>query len=284
MFNTGKLKWFSLTLFVLLNLYIWSQILSFSLKNDLKVVFLDVGQGDAILIETKSGNQVLIDGGPNDQVLRELSKFMPFSDKSIDMIIATHPDSDHIGGLVSVIRRFQNEIYLESGAKSDTFVYRSLENALQESEPERIIARKGMIFDLGDNVILKILFPDRDASGLESNTASIVAQIEYDQTTFMLTGDSPVSIEKYLASIFGSRLKSDVLKAGHHGSKTSSSEVFLGFASPTFAVISAGEKNRYGHPHKEVIERFQNLETEILSTAKLGSIIFVSDGKVVRLR
>lgn len=284
MFNTDKLKWFSLALFVLLNLYIWSQILSFSLKNDLKVVFLDVGQGDAILIETKSGNQVLIDGGPNDQVLRELSKFMPFSDKSIDMIIATHPDSDHIGGLVSVIRRFQNEIYLESGAKSDTFVYRSLENALQESEPERIIARKGMIFDLGDNVILKILFPDRDASGLESNTASIVAQIEYDQTTFMLTGDSPVSIEKYLASIFGSRLKSDVLKAGHHGSKTSSSEVFLGFASPTFAVISAGEKNRYGHPHKEVIERFQNLETEILSTAKLGSIIFVSDGKVVRLR
>ena len=100
--SQSKIKWISLAVFLVINLLIWQRLFSFSLRDDLKVVFLDVGQGDAVFIETKNGNQVLIDGGPNDKVLRELSKFMSFFDRSIDMIIATHPDSDHIGGLVGV--------------------------------------------------------------------------------------------------------------------------------------------------------------------------------------
>jgi competence protein ComEC len=281
--NQSKIKWGSLALFLLINIFIWSKLLSLTSNTDLKVIFLDVGQGDAIFIEASNGNQVLIDGGPNDQVLRELSKVMSLSDRSIDAIIATHPDSDHIGGLVSVLQRFESTLYIESGSKSDTLVYRSLEKALDKEKIERIIAKKGMILDLGNGVYLNILFPDTDASRMDPNTASIISQIRYGETSFLLTGDSPASIEKYIASIFGGDLRSDVLKAGHHGSKTSTSEIFLGFASPLFSVISAGEGNRYGHPHKEVVNRLEEFGSEIISTSDSGSIIFISDGKTVKI-
>jgi len=282
--SQSKIKWISLAVFLVINLLIWQRLFSFSLRDDLKVVFLDVGQGDAVLIETKNGNQVLIDGGPNDKVLRELSKFMSFFDRSIDMIIATHPDSDHIGGLVGVLNRFDNDIYLESGVESDTLVYSSLENTLEKEKNTRIIAKRGMIFDLGNSVQLEVLFPDGEVSGFEPNTASIITQIKHEEVSFMLTGDSPASIERYLVSIDGKGLKSDVLKAGHHGSKTSSSEVFLGFVSPTYSVVSAEEDNRYGHPHKEVLDRLSDFEINILETSKDGSIVFLSNGEEVRVK
>jgi competence protein ComEC len=282
--NQNKIKWGSITFFLLINIFIWVEVLSFSTKGDLKVVFLDVGQGDAIYIEAPNGNQVLIDGGPNDQVLSELAKVMPLGDRSIDVIIATHPDSDHIGGLVSVLDGFDSYLYLESGAKSDTLIYQSLEKALDREEIERVVAQKGMILDLGNEVFISILFPDRDISKVEANTASVVSKIEHGDVSFLLTGDSPASIEKYLVSSFGSVLDVDILKVGHHGSKTSSNELFLRLTSPIFSVISAGEGNRYGHPHPEVIERFKELGSEILSTAELGRIIFISDGKNIRLK
>ncbi|MDP6119371.1 MAG: MBL fold metallo-hydrolase, partial [Candidatus Pacebacteria bacterium] len=282
--SQSKIKWISLAVFLVINLLIWQRLFSFSLRDDLKVVFLDVGQGDAVFIETKNGNQVLIDGGPNDKVLRELSKFMSFFDRSIDMIIATHPDSDHIGGLVGVLNRFDNDIYLESGVESDTLVYSSLENTLEKEKNTRIIAKRGMIFDLGNSVQLEVLFPDGEVSGFEPNTASIITQIKHEEVSFMLTGDSPASIERYLVSIDGKGLKSDVLKAGHHGSKTSSSEVFLGFVSPTYSVVSAEEDNRYGHPHKEVLDRLSDFEINILETSKDGSIVFLSNGEEVRVK
>ena len=282
--SQSKIKWISLAVFLVINLLIWQRLFSFSLRDDLKVVFLDVGQGDAVFIETKNGNQVLIDGGPNDKVLRELSKFMSFFDRSIDMIIATHPDSDHIGGLVGVLNRFDNDIYLESGVESDTLVYSSLENTLEKEKNTRIIAKRGMIFDLGNSVQLEVLFPDGEVSGFEPNTASIITQIKHEEVSFMLTGDSPASIERYLVSVDGKGIKSDVLKAGHHGSKTSSSEVFLGFVSPTYSVVSAEEDNRYGHPHKEVLDRLSDFEINILETSKDGSIVFLSNGEEVRVK
>ena len=277
----SNIKWLSLLALLSINIFIWVRFFSFGSGGELKVVFLDVGQGDAVFIEAPSGNQALIDGGPNDQVLRELSQLMPFYDRSIDMIVATHPDSDHIGGLASILKRFDSQIYLESGNKSNTLMYKSLEDALNEDGIDRIVAKKGMIFDLGDGVFINILFPDTDASRMEPNTASIITQIVYGETSFLLTGDSPISIEKYITSVFGDSLKSDVLKVGHHGSKTSSSEVFIGFTAPSFSIISAGKENRYGHPHQEVLERLESFGTEIFSTAELGSIIFLSNGKRV---
>jgi len=263
---------------------IWYAVFAESRNGILTVAFLDVGQGDAIFIEAPSGSQVLIDGGPGRGVLRELSKVMPFYDRSIDIVIATHPDKDHIGGLPDVLENYAVDIFLEPGLASDTGAYRELEDIISEQDIEKVLVRRGMRLMLGGGAYLTILFPDRDVDELESNTASIVAQLIYGDTEFLLTGDSPKSIEKYLVSTLGESLESDVLKVGHHGSKTSSDVSFIGIASPQYAIISVGSNNRYGHPHEEVIDILKQFEVEVLSTYKQGTVIFKSDGENLQIQ
>jgi len=277
-------KPFILLFFFLITGVIWYAVFAEERGNTLTVAFLDVGQGDSIFIEAPNGNQVLIDGGSGRGVLRELSKVMPFYDRSIDVVIATHPDKDHIGGLPLVLRRYHVNLFLEPGVTNDTGAYAALRRAVVERGVKNVYARRGMQVILDDGVMLRILFPDRDVAGMESNTASIVAQLVYGDTEFLLTGDSPKSIEKYLVSVVGKSLESDVLKVGHHGSKTSSNESFIGIASPQYAVISAGEDNRYGHPHEEVLDILKQFEVEILSTYERGTVIFKSDGKNLRIQ
>lgn len=245
----------------------------------LTVSFLDVGQGDSIFIESPTGNQLLIDGGASASVLRALSGVMPFYDRSIDMIFATHPDQDHFAGLIDVLRRYRVSLIGENGARNDTATYESYEQEItNEKSPTRLLKRGDKI-DLGGGAVLQILFPDRDMTEAESNSSSIVAKLVYGDTSILLTGDSPASIERYLATIDGASLDVDVLKAGHHGSKTSSDETFLGYTSPSIAVISAGKDNRYGHPHEEVLDRFDQFGIETLRTDELGTITFTSDGE-----
>ena len=274
-----NIRWYLLAILLFANFFIWNAIFIETRNGTLTVVFLDAGQGDAIFIEAPNGNQVLIDGGPNKSVLRQLSKVMPFYDRSIDIVIATHPDKDHIGGLPDVLQRYTVDFILESGAKNDTGISRAFESAILQNKIKRIFAKREMAITLGDDVFLNILFPDRDVSEVESNTASIVAQLVYKNTEFMLTGDSPKTIEEYLVFLDGEKLRSDVLKVGHHGSKTSSSESFVGYVSPEYAIISAGADNSYGHPHKEVVEILNQFGSAILNTKDNGAIIFKSDGE-----
>src|SRR3989344_299224 len=237
-----------LTFFLLLNLVIWYAVFSESRGDVLTVAFLDIGQGDAIFIEAPNGNQVLIDGGPNKSVLRALGKMMPFYDHTIDAIVATHPDQDHISGLVDVLNRFSVAAVFEPGVNASTSAYQTFEKTIADKKVPRILARRGMRIVLDEGVFLNILFPDRDVNNTETNTASIVAQLHYGNTNVLLTGDSPQAIEKYLVSLDGKTLHSDVLKPGHHGSKTSSSLEFVTAVTPTYAVISSGKDNKYGHP------------------------------------
>jgi len=274
-----NIRWYLLAILLFANFFIWNAIFIETRNGILTVVFLDAGQGDAIFIEAPNGNQVLIDGGPNKSVLRQLSKVMPFYDRSIDIIIATHSDKDHIGGLPDVLQRYTVDFILESGAKNDTGISRAFESAILQNKIKRIFAKRGMAITLGDDVFLNILFPDRDVSEVESNTASIVAQLVYKNTEFMFTGDSPKTIEEYLVFLDGEKLRSDVLKVGHHGSKTSSSESFVGYVSPEYAIISAGADNSYGHPHKEVVEILNQFGSAILNTKDNGAIVFKSDGE-----
>ncbi len=274
-----NIRWYLLAILLFANFFIWNAIFIETRNGILTVVFLDAGQGDAIFIEAPNGNQVLIDGGPNKSVLRQLSKVMPFYDRSIDIVIATHPDKDHIGGLPDVLQRYTVDFILESGAKNDTGISRAFESAILQNKIKRIFAKRGMAITLGDDVFLNILFPDRDVSEVESNTASIVAQLVYKNTEFMFTGDSPKTIEEYLVFLDGEKLRSDVLKVGHHGSKTSSSESFVGYVSPEYAIISAGADNSYGHPHKEVVEILNQFGSAILNTKDNGAIVFKSDGE-----
>ena len=277
------LKILTLVFLLFTNLFIWSSVFAQESQNKLRVAFFDVEQGDSIFIETLSGNQILIDGGADKKVLRELSKIMPFHDRSIDIVIITHPDKDHIGGLPSVFENYDVSAFVEPGVEADTEIYNVLKNLVKEEKSKIIIARKGMIFNLDENIVLKILFPDRDVSGMDTNDASIIAQLVYGNNEFLFTGDSPQKIEEYLVSINGEKLSSDVLKIGHHGSKTSSSESFIGFVSPEYAIISAGLNNKYGHPHKEVIDLLNEFGVKILKTSEIGTIIFETDGEILNL-
>lgn len=265
----------------------------------LTVAFLNVGQGDAILIDSPSGNQMLIDGGIGRVVLRELGRVMPFYDKTIDVVVATHPDADHIGGLNDILNRYSVGLYMKSGVDNDTSVYRELKSRIDERKAQgklkTIEARKGMVVDLGDGVIFEILYPIYDMDGIETNTASIVGRLVYGQNSFIFTGDSPQNIEEYLVSIsqeetfknsqgFPLELESDVLKVGHHGSRTSTGEIFVNAVSPQYAVISAGKDNRYGHPHREVLDILGKFNVKTINTADLGRIIFKSDGINLKLK
>jgi competence protein ComEC len=277
-------KWYFLLILFLATLFVW--FLLFQEKREsLSVSFLDVGQGDAVFIETPHGNQILIDGGPpNKKVLRELGKKMPFYDRHIDVVIGTHPDADHIGGFIDVLKRFNTGIFIDPGVSSDTPIFQEVENIILEKKIKNIIAKRGMKLLIDDGAYIDILFPDRDVSRLDTNDASIVARLLYGDHEFLLTGDSPQKIEKYLSYLDGKNLESDVLKVGHHGSKTSTSGEFLSAVKPKYAVISSGKDNSYRHPHKEILDRLGDFGVQVLRTDTLGTITFKTDGKIMTIK
>lgn len=278
-------RWGLLFLLILANVFVWRAVMAEERGAVLTVAFLDVGQGDAIFIEGPSGNQMLIDGGRGHAVLRELGRMLPAHDRSIDVVLATHPDADHIGGLPDVLERYDVSHVIRSGAVNDTEVFRALNNAVEnERTAQTMLARRGMRVDLGGGAYFDILFPDRDVSGTDPNNASVIGRLSYGDIEVMLTGDAPVSIERYLATFDRPKLESDILKAGHHGSRTSSAEQFVGFVSPQLAVISAGCENRYGHPHPDVLKTFARFDIETVSTCEDGTITFETDGSILRRR
>ncbi|OGZ07336.1 MAG: hypothetical protein A3C93_00825 [Candidatus Lloydbacteria bacterium RIFCSPHIGHO2_02_FULL_54_17] len=245
----------------------------------LTVRFLDVGQGDAVFIEAPNGNQLLYDaGGPSGAVLRALAEAMPFWDRSIDVVVLSHPDLDHIGGFPEVFKRYRIALLLEPGATSDNGAYAATMEALRAEGSAHFLARKGMTIDLGGGVFADVLYPDRDMSDMETNSASVILRIRYGETAFLLSGDLPKDLEEYAVAIYGNKLEAEVLKLGHHGSRTSSSEAWLRAVQPDVAIISAGKGNRYGHPHIEVITLLGRLGIPSVATFADGTIIFESDG------
>ncbi len=282
-FSKKYAQWIVLGIFLFANVFIWAVVARADRNGELTVAFLDVGQGDAIYIEAPNGNQLLIDGGAGKQVLRELGRVMPFWDRSLDIVLATHPDQDHVGGLPAVLERMRVDNVITTENTSDTGAYKAFEDVVLKKNPQRILARAGMRIVLDDGVVLEILFPTQSVRGWETNTGSIVARLTYGEQSFLLTGDSPISIEKYLVGKNGGKLKSTVLKLGHHGSRTSSSKIFLSATDPEYAVISAGKDNKYGHPHAEVVAFLEELKIPSFNTADSGTIIFKTDGVDLRV-
>lgn len=272
--------WRLLVLFVLIlcATLVWWKVFA-APQGKLTVAFLNIGQGDSIYIEAPNGNQLLVDGGNGKQILSELGAVMPFADRSIDVVIGTHPDADHVGGLIPVLNRYQVSAILEPGSDTDTATYRALEKEIADKKIPRIIARRGMLVDLGGGVTFRILYPDVDTTRMETNESSIVGQLSYGSTTVLLTGDAPQDVERHLVSIDGARLNSTVLKPGHHGSRTSSADIFIATVHPLVAVISAGKNNRYGHPHAEVLTTLKKYGALLLRTDLDGRVVLVSDGE-----
>jgi competence protein ComEC len=263
---------------------VWIAVLQESPRGVLTVSFLNVGQGDAVFIESPTGMQMLIDGGAGTAVLRELGRVMPWYDRSIDVILGTHADLDHIGGLIELLPRYRVATALVPSTQGDSDAWRMYLRELSNEEKSgaRVFkAERGERVDLGGGVYVEVLSPDRAVPNLETNTGCVVARVVYGTTAFMLPCDAPQAIEKYLALLDGNNLKSDVLKAGHHGSKTSSAPLFVGLVNPKFAVFSRGCDNTYGHPSKETVATFARFGIPTLDTCINGAITFVSDGQTV---
>jgi competence protein ComEC len=243
---------------------------------------LDVGQGDALFIESPSGIQVMVDGGPARKVLGSLAGVMSPFDKNIDAFIITNPDADHIGGLLDILKNYKVNYVFESGALTDSKIYQNLREEMKKKNIPDILLKKGMRLDLGRGVFVDVLFPDRDVSAWATNDGSVVARVSYGDTSVMLTGDAAIKTEKIILSENSpSQLASTILKVGHHGSRTSSSSSFVRAVSPTFALISDGKDNKYGHPHQETLDLLALLGANIFRTDLLGTIIMKSDGKNV---
>lgn len=269
---------------ILSNIIVWITVYQRRSSDTLSVYFLDVGQGDAIFIDSPTHGRVLIDGGPNRKVLAELGKILPFADRRIDAVIETHPDKDHIGGLPEIVSRYKTSSFLEPGVESDNSTDDELRSRLASRNVQTFLARRGMVLDFKDGVQLVILFPDRDVSTWETNDASVVAKLIYKNHSFLLTGDAALKTENILMSMDKNGLKSTVLKAGHHGSRTSTSEYFASAVAAQYAIISAGKDNSYGHPHEQVLNNLNKTGAEILSTAEEGTIKFETNGDTLKLK
>jgi competence protein ComEC len=243
---------------------------------------LDIGQGDALFIEGPTGIQIMVDAGPNTgAVLRELPNVMPLGDRTLDAVIETHPDADHMGGFVDVLERYQVAAFIEPGMNKDNTTIAALKKEIADQNIPVYIARRGMVLDLGGGAHLDILYPDTDVSTLsvdKSNDGSIVARLVYGETSALLTGDAAFGIENHLIQTSDAKdLESDLLKVGHHGSKTSTSDAFIKAVNPSTALISVGAKNSYGHPTKEVLDRLQSAGVPALRTDQHGTIVCTSN-------
>lgn len=249
------------------------------LGGNLTVDFLDVGQGDAVLVRGPDGTTVLFDGGPDRVLLTRLGEVLPFWQRTIDMIVITNPDKDHIGGFIPLLQSMKVGAVLEPGTSSVSATYRTLKEEIARVQKENgtrtLIARQVMRFPIGSGAEIQILFPDRDVSDWKTNDGSIVARVTYASTSVLLTGDATKKTE----ALLGHLKPADILKVGHHGSRTSTSRSLVSMLQPKWAVISAGLKNTYGHPHQETLDTLKAFEVTPLITYEKGTITFVSDGR-----
>lgn len=317
----------------------------------LEVHFLNIGQGDAIFIQSPNRNSMLIDSGPqNEKVISEVQKFKNIFDRNISALLITHADADHIGSMKKVMEDFEYQVFMHGGLRADTNLFKDLmsevNSANNADKNKSIVLTAGMniILDSEKNIKFEVLFPDfnfqidaykncrekvlaKQATSktpskssksnkkdtclkflnIETNLNSIVGRLSYGSTSFMLTGDAPIEVERFIISKYknqnyenpkskngGSRInttdiQSDVLKLGHHGSKTSTSPEFLEAVRPSYAIVSAGKDNRYGHPHKKVLDTIETFRKSAFENSHLdfegvyrtdidGTISFYSDG------
>ncbi len=272
------LRWYVLLVLVIFSLVLYSVVAHENRNGILTFAVLDIGQGDSLFIESPTGMQVLVDGGPDKNLMKEISAVMPWYDRHIDMLVITNPDKDHYEGFIPLMQKYSVDVVLEPGTTNKYSAYGVLEKEIADKKIPRILARRGQIVVLGGGAYLEILFPDRDVSGLSSNDGSIVMRLVYGETSVMLQGDSTAAIEHYLVSLDGSNLKSNILKAGHHGSRTSTTEEYVTEVSPRWTVILSGANNSYGHPHKETLDTLNKLGIPAYDTCNNGRIVFQSDG------
>lgn len=246
-------------------------------EGELRVSFIDVGQGDSEFIELPNGETLLIDAGTNETGADVVNYIESLGYSSIDYVVGTHPHEDHIGGLDDVIRTFDVESVYMPKVTADTKTFEDVLDAVDEKGLTINTAKAGVTLVDGDRLSVKMLAPVLDEYD-NTNDYSAVIKVVYGDTSFLFTGDA----EEYAESLITGDVDSDVLKVGHHGSSTSTGEAFLERVSPSYAVISCGLGNSYGHPHTETIEKLGGIP--VFRTDEMGTVVATSDGSEISFR
>jgi competence protein ComEC len=251
-------------------------------EGELKLTFLDIGQGDATYVEFHDGTDMLIDCAIDGRILEALGRVMEWNDRTLDYLIVTHPDLDHYGGCEEVLTRFDVGTIVYNGLKKeDSKLWQSFDRAVRAEGAEYLEIGQYDVWEIASTTIT-FLYPDHEiavdtkvpgrATDTGANDTSIVMTLRHGPTSIALMGDAEDPLEAYLAETYGEELDVDILKLGHHGSDSSSSEEFLGLVSPQDAIVSAGKENKYGHPSLRVLKRVERASSTLWRTDAQGDI------------
>jgi len=262
------------------DVFVWEQIIFNAPKKDRSdLYFLNVGQGDSELVILEGNIKILIDGGPSGKIVSELEKIIKPIDRYLDLVILTHPQTDHFTGLIDVLKRYQVGAFIYNGLDSDSASFKELRSIIEKRNVSKIVLAEGdKIKHLQDEFI--VLSPNKNIlQDSNINDTCLVLQLISQKTKALFTGDLEGKIEKELVNKYGDNLRSDILKVPHHGSKYSSTDTFLQVIKPKISVIEVG-KNSYGHPASETLNRLANIGSQIFNTYKNDTVkIILKEGK-----
>lgn len=250
-------------------------------NHNLQFHFIDVGQGDSSLIITPKGKTILIDAGDEAHAKKVVSYVREQGIEKLDLVIATHPDADHIGGMDKVIKNFDIDVFAMPDVSAKTNQYKQIQRELKAKKMKTTRLYQGDEVQIDDDIDFEILSPVKGKKYDDTNEYSIVAKIVYKDTSFILMGDATMENEiDIINNVLD--IDIDVLKLGHHGSSTSSSDYFITKTSPKIAIISCGKNNKYGHPHQEVMRVLKKHGVTPYRTDEMGDIVITSDGKEIK--
>lgn len=250
-------------------------------NHNLRFHFIDVGQGDSSLIITPKGKTILIDAGDEAHAKKVVSYVREQGIEKLDLVIATHPDADHIGGMDKVIKNFDIDVFAMPDVSAKTNQYKQIQRELKAKKMKTTRLYQGDEVQIDDSLDFEILSPVKGKKYDDTNEYSIVAKIVYKDTSFILMGDATMENEVDIINNVPD-IDIDVLKLGHHGSSTSSSDYFITKTSPKIAIISCGKNNKYGHPHQEVMRVLKKHGVTPYRTDEMGDIVITSDGKEIK--
>ncbi len=273
--NNNKIKSYFIFLLLIITLF-FIFLYSSKLPRDFEIAFIDVGQGNSVIIETENNKNVIIDSGREMYALQNASKYLGFFNRKFDLTFISHYDSDHSELFTYYFKNFKIGKVFESHSHNHSPLRAEIKKILESKGLKLESLKTGDKIEIDKDTKIEVLFPESFFSNdvFDENSTSLVLKVFYKKYTFLITGDLPSRFEHYLVQKYNSKLKSDVLMAGHHGSKTANSKEFLDVVQPKYIVISVGKDNTYHLPNTDVLQRFEKIDTKVLRTDEVGTVIF----------
>lgn len=247
--------------------------------SELMISYMDVGQGDAAYIKV-NGNDILIDAGPRSNSKELLEQLKAKNIDDFELVIATHPHEDHIGGMVYVFKEYEVKAFYSPKITHTTKTYENLVKAVKDEGLKTKELKGGMVIDLGEGAKFEVFTPQKSEYE-ELNDYSPIMKLSFGDTSYLFTGDAEKLAEEEALAKYKTYLDSDVIKFGHHGSSSSSSNAFIEAVSPKYGIISCAKDNKYGHPHRETLDIIKKYNIKTFRTDTDGEIILTSDGKSI---